>query len=487
MTVTEIATNQAAKIQGIKSFVDSCVCTDETPAADRCSATQLQILDAAEPLFTRLAEWLTREVQGANLILDVERNAPACSRPDSGAEDGDTAGAWLSLSLSCPKKGCQDGIFIFVDWANLDRPDKTSIADLIAIEDSNTQNDRVKPTYTEQEDGTAPIQNSGSRDWCWGCANNAMRIRKRLQAISGVKLGAVDWAFQALKRRISGGEVKWLIPGIMQKAELAALFGPPKSGKSLLALEWAAKLATERKRVLYLDEENSAEAIYERLLDMGYEDVPSFLEYHSFGGYSVDKAGPAGQDHPIVALAKETGAQLVVFDSYAKFFVGGSQNDDAAINRAYSLVLKPLKALGIAVLRLDHTGHGETRRPAGSVQKLADVEHNWLIRAEDAPGRSARKVTLTHTENRTGRGADLITMRREIGPLRHVEAAVAASDVGQQEHTEPGAAVKAIIERLDAMSIPLDWGRGRCMDALKANGGGVKVENLSEAIRRRQE
>src|ERR1044072_4783015 len=128
------------------------------------------------------------------------------------------------------------------------------------------------------------------------------------------------------------------------------------------------------------------------------------IVYRSFLGLDVDTMPEDSEVHPIVSLAEENDCDLVVFDSWAKFFASGSQNDDAAINRAYRLVLKPLRERGIAVLRLDHTGHGQSRRPAGSVQKLAVEYHNWLIKAQSAPGCAPRKVTLTHTENRTGRG-----------------------------------------------------------------------------------
>ncbi|WP_410812844.1 hypothetical protein [Micromonospora sp. 067-2] len=51
----------------------------------------------------------------------------------------------------------------------------------------------------------------------------------------GLKVAGVDLPLVCLKRQMAGGGVEWLIPGVMERGKLAALFGPPKAGKSLLA------------------------------------------------------------------------------------------------------------------------------------------------------------------------------------------------------------------------------------------------------------
>jgi hypothetical protein len=286
------------------------------------------------------------------------------------------------------------------------------------------------------------------------------------------------------QRLQNAGQVRWLIPGVLERGKLMGLFGAPKEGKSLWALEEALKLASKNVRVLYLDEENDKNECFERAMDMGYDlsaSKLSRLKYKTFMGLNVDDEEDAAK-----ILEMADGFDLVVFDSYAKFFKHGSQNDDAAINRAYRLVLKPLREKGVSVIRLDHTGHGEAKRPAGSVQKLADVDHNWLIRAEDGKGRAARRVTLTHCENRTGRGEDLIVMDRLLDPLRHVVrgAPEAVEDIGQGE--EQDGKVQAVVEALDALGAPIDFSVRRCLDLLKQDGKKVDRNVLADAVRRRK-
>lgn len=324
------------------------------------------------------------------------------------------------------------------------------------------------------------------------------RLRDRLPGFfNHTSDGRVDWEFRALKRRLGGGQVRWLIPGVMEEGKLISLFGPPKSGKSILALEWAIQMANDSRRVLYLDEENDPDDVQERAEDMGWTiDGVGYIDYRSFPGWNVDEMpGQGGEDedyrgsrkteqiHPIVALAESISAEVVIFDSWGKFFASGTQSSDSSVLLAYRYVLKPLRARGIAVIRLDHTGHAEASRPFGSSQKLADVDHNWLIKAESAPGRSARGVTLTHTENRTGNGEDVIRYQRLLNPLRHVLIGQGAARGGAEPGEDP---VDYLVRRLDQLGIPLDWSNKQAGEALRGDGDRVGAANLAEAIRRRR-
>ncbi len=285
-----------------------------------------------------------------------------------------------------------------------------------------------------------------------------------------------------LKRLLDGGDAKPLIPGVMDRGQLAALFGPPKTGKSLLALQWAAELAQSGLRVTYFDEENDPFEVDLRLEAMGFDlgKLRNRLRYHSFAGWSVDTEDGAEQ-----ILEHARGQHLVIFDSWAKFFASGSQSDDATANRAYRLTLKPLKAAGVGVLRIDHTGHEETRRPSGTVQKLADVDHNWMIRAKKVARGEPVPVTLTHTENRTGRGEDLITLIREVEPvLRHVPSGQV--EVQEVAGVTDGEKVAALVELLDSMSIPTDWPVRAVQDALKKAGKGTRPGVISDAQKARR-
>lgn len=312
---------------------------------------------------------------------------------------------------------------------------------------------------------------------------DADRIEENFQehffpfSMSGLESEGVDFARVQLERAMSGG-VKWLIPNVMEEGKLASLFGPPKAGKSLLALEWALAAARER-RVVYLDEENDPREVLARMEDMEV-DLGSLdkFTYHSFKGWTVDTDSGAAS---IIDVCRS--ADLVVFDSWAKFFAGASQSDDAAANRAYNLTIKPLRKEGVGILRLDHSGHGEVTRPAGSIQKLADVDHNWQIKAKPLSGGRA-SVTLVHRDNRTNRGPDTINLVREVGPLRHTESGQGVSPEG--EETVVADSVAELVSLMDEKGWPVDWSVRKCAEELRKIGQAAGQSVIADAVRLRK-
>lgn len=271
--------------------------------------------------------------------------------------------------------------------------------------------------------------------------------------------------------------VKWLIEGVIEEGCLHALFGPPKCGKSLLALDWSLDLIGQGKRILYLDEENPRIEVRRRIQDMGRgpKDL-RLLDHHSFESLTVDTEEGAEK---IVQLASD-GYDLIVFDSWARFFASGNQSSDVGANFAYANVLKPLASQGVAVLRLDHTGH-DGARPSGTIVKLADITHGWRINTRGSA------VTLTHTENRTGRGVEHVRYVRELGPLRHVRQGPAPVVDLPEAGRDDASVVSDATELLDSLSVPVDWPRERVADFLRKAGHGMRSATLAAAIRARRQ
>ncbi|WP_064448698.1 MULTISPECIES: AAA family ATPase [Micromonospora] len=301
------------------------------------------------------------------------------------------------------------------------------------------------------------------------------KVREELDTRRGVDLELVR-----LKRLLAGGEVKWLIPDVMERGMMAALYGPAGTGKSLLALEWAVKLAQGGQRVVYLDEENPPELMDERLEAMSVDpaELTHNLTYYSFTGWTVDTEEGAAK---ILEACQR--ARLVVFDSWNKFFASGSQSGDTGALDAYRLTVKPLRAAGVGVLRLDHTGHAEVTRPAGSHVKLGDVDHNWQMKAKDlGDGRAA--VTLVHQKSRTGRGPDVLELVRESDPvLRHASA---KDRVPAVDLAAPTDAVERLVALMDEKGYATDWSVRKAGAALREAGVKVSQDDLAEAVRRRK-
>jgi RecA-family ATPase len=191
----------------------------------------------------------------------------------------------------------------------------------------------------------------------------------------------IDW--HALWATTSD-EPDWLVPDVVERGRLHAIYAPKKHKKSLLTLVIVASLVTGRPllgrpnpharslRVLYVDVENSRDDIRQRLQDAGYG--PADLEnlvYLSFPSLpGLDSA--AGGQH-LVALVQHYKPDLVVLDTTSRVVVG-KENDADTFRSLYRHALAPIKARGIAVLRLDHAGKDPTLGQRGSSAKGDDLD-----------------------------------------------------------------------------------------------------------------
>lgn len=288
---------------------------------------------------------------------------------------------------------------------------------------------------------------------------------------------AVDW--HALWAKV-GAPVEWLCEPLLIAGRAVALFSPAKAGKSLLCLEIAAALATGRPvlgnaarpplDVLYVDLENTEDDLRERLADLGYgpDDDLGRLHYLSFPTLPALDS-PRGGRH-LAAVADRHDARLVVIDTVSRV-IDGEENDADTFRALYRHAVMPLKAAGRAVLRLDHTGKDLTKGQRGSSAKVDDVDAVWQLVAR--PG-GAIDLKRTHSRNR--HGAERLTLARVADPLRHVPAAQALP-----------ADIATVVELLDRLEVPADWGRDRTKKRLVEAGESVGNDLLTAALRERKQ
>jgi hypothetical protein len=286
----------------------------------------------------------------------------------------------------------------------------------------------------------------------------------------------VDWSALWAK---AGTPVDWLCEPLLIAGKAVALFSPAKAGKSLLALEIAAALATGRAvlgnkaqppmAVLYVDLENTEEDLRERLTDLGYGPDSDLrgLRYLSFPTLPALDSHRGGEH--LRAVAELHAARLVIIDTVSRVIEGEENNADT-FRALYRHAVMPLKAAGRAVLRLDHTGKDLTRGQRGSSAKVDDVDSVWQLNAR--PG-GAIDLKRTHSRNR--HGAERITLVRLTGPLRHVLATDAIS-----------ADVAEVLELLDRLEIPTAWGRDKVRKALTEAGEQRGNDLLTAAISERK-
>lgn len=250
-------------------------------------------------------------------------------------------------------------------------------------------------------------------------------------AIPGTR-GAVD--LQQVSQGLSGdkwGEVPWgdllnteFTPnppfqgGLLAPGELGFLAGPGKVGKSLIALDfayrvaqgeaWLGDAAQPPRRVLYLDMENTKPQFIGRMRSLGFKPCANLI-YLSFPvlGFLDSAEGGATFAEALERYEPE----LVIVDTLARF-IQGEENSRATFNDAYNYSWLRAKARGVAVLRLDHTGKENEdkdppKSPIGSAGKTHDVDQGWMI------SELGNKLMLQRTWTRTGEGRDYMEIERQ--------------------------------------------------------------------------
>lgn len=286
----------------------------------------------------------------------------------------------------------------------------------------------------------------------------------------------------------------WVIDNVIEAAQFARLFAPQKTGKSLLALQWAIESALDGRQVLYVDKENGEHEISKRLHEM-YRG----LEYATPTGLMV--AGPLrdrnflvypqtapitkpNNDLLIHILSRHETPDLVVIDSWVRFTAGGETLADE--QAAYTNFVEPLKAEGVAVLALDHTGHSDKKRPRGSSDKGAAVDHGWRLSAVERDDRVS--LTVVHLDSRTGRGPAVLAYDRPTveqvrdgARLWHTIRQPVSDAAGPDGDGEGIDQVGRLVAVLDDLGVPADMGRVRAGRILVAAGVTFKNDNLVAA------
>jgi hypothetical protein len=158
------------------------------------------------------------------------------------------------------------------------------------------------------------------------------------------------------------GPRRYLCRDLVLAAYVTLLHGDGGVAKSLLALALAVAVAgssqewlgrrVENGRVLYLDFELDAEEqsrrVHQLCHGMGLEKPPENLLYISAVGHTTREAFETARE-----VCKEHAVELLIVDSYGVALHGDAEHarDVIGFHQEY---LEPLRALGVAVLVIDH-------------------------------------------------------------------------------------------------------------------------------------
>ena len=184
--------------------------------------------------------------------------------------------------------------------------------------------------------------------------------------------------------------VEWVVKHQVERGYIGELFGPANVGKSAIALDLAARIATGlcyahhkvmTGDVLYVAGEGYA-GLGRRLKgwSLQHQLVPSRV-------FLTRSAVPLSEKRAITLLLDDVDANwvepvLIVIDTLSRNYGPGSENDDETM-RAFVSGLERLRDhTGAAIMVVHHTGHSTTERSRGHSSFYAALDYSLRVEAD---------------------------------------------------------------------------------------------------------
>lgn len=193
--------------------------------------------------------------------------------------------------------------------------------------------------------------------------------------------------------------VEWLIHGILPSKSFSALFGPPGSFKSFIALDMAEAIATGRP---WMGNEIEQQGAVLYICGEGFGGMGARIKACQIH-HSTPKGAPiyvirhqlnlrsSAEDFnalmmAVVQLVETTGIefQLLIIDTLARAFGGGNENDSDAMGSFITSMGKIQEFLACALMVLHHSGKDLAKGLRGHSSLLGAVDTQLeILRFED--------------------------------------------------------------------------------------------------------
>lgn len=197
--------------------------------------------------------------------------------------------------------------------------------------------------------------------------------------------------FKTLDLTLPPPPIHWLVENMICKGDIHLLIGEPGIGKSWLTMDLALAIAGETEtflgrtvlehgRVLYLDEENPEDLVYDRMHKLGMsESTASNIRYLNNIGIRLDK-----QADELIEEALDFEPTLVVLDSLTRFHTE-DENHAGSMAGLFHNAIKPLaRETGAAVVLIHHANKTDSnssyKRSRGSGDIPASVDAGYDVR-----------------------------------------------------------------------------------------------------------
>lgn len=218
--------------------------------------------------------------------------------------------------------------------------------------------------------------------------------------------------FQLLSiEEIEGLEpLSWLVEGLVPAKSLTVLFGPPNMGKSFLALDWAMAIGSGRHwhgrevdegSVIYVVAEG-VRGFRKRLRAWKQHHRPVGLIKVRFIKEAVQLLKDADLNDFIDLARQHPDLRLIVFDTFARSFVGGDENSARDVGICVAAIDRIQRETGAAVLLLHHTGKDVNKDARGSTALLGAADTMMKLSQVD------RRLALECTKQKDAEKFDAI-------------------------------------------------------------------------------
>ena len=250
---------------------------------------------------------------------------------------------------------------------------------------------------------------------------------------------------------------------LLYAGKVNGLLGESESGKTWIALYAVQQALTQGKRVIYIDFEDSARGIRNRLRNLGT--IDEHLANLTYANPDEALHMEASTDLYSALAARQP--HLVVIDGVnaAMTLLGLDLNSNTDATKFSQLILKPLKKGGAAVLTIDHVPKSKDNRgnyAIGAQSKRADIDGAAISVEVLAPfGRGQNgELKLTVTKDRPGhvRGMALNSKVAGVAHLRSQgdgDVRITISAAGTSDPFRPTHLMEQISQLLEAATEPL--------------------------------
>lgn len=240
----------------------------------------------------------------------------------------------------------------------------------------------------------------------------------------------------------------WTIRRIIEADSLVVLFGDPESGKSFMAMDWAACIATGRewnghkvKRgpVLYINGEgkngvNRRFTAWAIANQCPLHDAPLFMSTTTTA--LTDAVARAEIEAVVAEFVRTYGPpQLIIIDTLARNFGPGDENKTQDMTLAVATCDAIRELTRATVVLVHHSGHGEKDRARGSMvlKGAADAEYRMgRMENGDTTLQAVKMKDATKPEPMSFRFADV-----ELGALDEEGQPVTSAVLKRVEYQAP--------------------------------------------------